>query len=257
MKYLLTLIVSFFPWIAVAQPYWETIDIGSSTVDLFIMAPKNSKTTVLLLPGGPWVLGGRDVKTQRPKGRNFLVRSAPLFFDNGLTTVIMDKPSNAPDLNDGIARTSNQHADDILAVATYLKKKFDHPVWLIGTSRGTQSAAAAAIRDKSQVISGLVLSASMLGTNRSEVSLLGLDLDKIRVPVYVSHHQKDECGNTNPQEIPLLVQALTNAPKVQVKLIESGHSPTERVCGPMHWHGYINAEAETVNGIASWIKSTY
>lgn len=240
---------------ALASEYWEKITINSGTVDLFVMQPEESKVTAVLLPGGPWALGKADPVTQRPLGRNFLVRSAPLFYERGITTVIMGKPSGAPDLNDGVARTSNQHADDVLAVVDFVGKKFGHPVWVVGTSRGTQSAVAAALRDTSDSIAGLVLSASMLGTQRSEVSILNLELDKIQLPVYVSHHKKDECYNTDPDDVSQLVQALKNARTVEVKFIEAGHSPSERACGPVHWHGYINAEAETVDGIATWIKS--
>jgi len=254
-KKLLAIAILVFPALTVAKEYWEKISIGKASVDLFIMEPKGSKVTAIMLPGGPWDLGKTDANTQRPLGRNFLVRSAPLFYDRGITTVVMGKPSNAPDLNDGLARTSRKHADDILAVVDYASKKFGHPIWLIGTSRGTQSAVAAALRDDKKLIKGLVLSASMLGTQRSEVSILNLDLKKITLPVYISHHKKDECYNTSPADVKRLVSALKNAAAVEVKLIDSGHSPSERTCGPVHWHGYINAEPETVDGIATWIKS--
>ena len=243
-----------FPALVLAKEYWETISIGKSSVDLFIMEPNDSKVTAIMLPGGPWDLGKTNPASQRPMGRNFLVRSAPLFYERDITTIVMGKPGTR-DLNDGRARTSRQHADDILAVVDFATQKFGKPVWLIGTSRGTQSAVAAILRDERNLIKGLVLSASMLGTDKSEVSILNLDLKKITVPVYISHHSKDECYNTNPKDINRLVRALSNAQAVEVKLIDSGHSPSERPCGPVHWHGYINAEPETVDGIASWIKS--
>lgn len=252
-KILLGLLL-WMPTMVMASEYWEEISVNGSTVELFVMDPSDSKVTVVLLPGGPWVLGKKDPGTQRPLGRNFLVRSASLFYEKGLTTVVMGKPSKAPDLNDGVARTSSQHADDVLAVVDYVYQKFGHPVWLVGTSRGTQSAVTAALRDRTNSISGLVLSASMLGTQYSEVSLLSLDLQNIRLPVYISHHKKDECYNTDPADLDDLVNALGNAQVVELKLIESGHSPSERVCGPVHWHGYINAEPETVDGMVTWIK---
>lgn len=254
MKKLLIAAVLLFPALAFANEYWETVSVGKSSVELFILEPKESKVTAILLPGGPWVLGKKDPVSQRPMGRNFLVRSAPLFYERDITTIVMGKPGSR-DLNDGVARTSKQHAEDILAVVEFATEKFGKPVWLIGTSRGTQSAVAAKLHDERNLIKGLVLSASMLGTQRSEVSILNLDLKKITVPVYISHHSKDECYNTSPKDISRLVKALSNSQAVEVKLIEGGHSPSERTCGPVHWHGYINAEPETVDGIAAWVKS--
>jgi pimeloyl-ACP methyl ester carboxylesterase len=255
MKKLIIAMVLLAPALALANEYWETVSAGKSSVELFIMEPKDSKVTAILLPGGPWALGKKDPVSQRPMGRNFLVRSAPLFYQQGITTVVMGKPGSR-DLNDGVARTSRQHADDVMAVVQFAAEKFGKPVWLVGTSRGTQSAVAAALRDERKLIKGLVLSASMLGTEKSEVSILNLDLEKITVPVYISHHSKDQCYNTNPKDIDRLVKALSkNAQAVEVKLIEGGHSPSERTCGPVHWHGYINAEPETVDGIAVWVKS--
>jgi pimeloyl-ACP methyl ester carboxylesterase len=255
MRTLLVIVALCIPSLSFADEYWETVQAGKSSIDLFIMEPKESRVTAIMLPGGPWDLGKIDPHSQRPMGRNFLVRSAPLFYERGITTVVMGKPSSSRDLNDGRARTSGQHADEILAVVEYVSQKFGRPVWLIGTSRGTQSAVAAALRDERNLVKGLVLSASMLGTQHSEISILNLNLKRITVPVYISHHSKDECFNTNPRDVHRLAKALSNAQAVEVNLVDGGHSPSERPCGPVHWHGYINAEPETVDGIAAWIKS--
>lgn len=255
MRTLLIAIALCLPTLSFAKEYWETVSLGHSTVDLFILEPDDARITVIMLPGGTWSLGKNDPVSQRPTGRNFLVRSAPLFYDHSITTIVMGKPSGAPDLGNGKARMSRQHAQDILAVAEFANRKFGRPVWLIGTSRGTQSAVTAKLHDEGHLIEGLVLSSSILGSGKSDISILDLDLKKITVPVFISHHSKDECHITNPKDVALLVQSLVNSRAVEVQLISSGHSPSKRNCGPAHWHGYINAEQETVDGIANWIKS--
>jgi hypothetical protein len=58
-----------------------------------------------------------------------------------------------------IFRISSAHAGDIVAVAAYLKMQVGVPVWLIGTSTGTFSAAAGAIAAKG--IDGLVLTSTI------------------------------------------------------------------------------------------------
>ena len=54
-------------------------------------------------------------------------------------------------------RASSQHAQDALAVVKAIRAVTTRPVWLVGTSRGTISAAAAAVLDQGQLIDGIVL----------------------------------------------------------------------------------------------------
>ena len=58
---------------------------------------------------------------------------------------VIDAPSDQGDKMNAIFRMSKAHADDIGAVAAYLKKEKDVPVWVVGTSMGTFSAANGAI----------------------------------------------------------------------------------------------------------------
>ena len=73
---------------------------------------------------------------------NFLVRTRQLFADQGLMVVVVDAPSDrqsAPFL--GGFRQKAEHAADIKAVIAWAREQTKVPVWLVGTSRGTQSAA--------------------------------------------------------------------------------------------------------------------
>ena len=58
-----------------------------------------------------------------------------------------------------IFRMAGAHAGDIGAVAAYLKQQASAPVWLVGTSMGTFSAAEGAIAAKD--VDGLVLSSTI------------------------------------------------------------------------------------------------
>jgi len=81
-----------------------------------------------------------------------------------------------------------------------------------------------------------------------------MDYAKLSIPVLISHHQKDECPETNPQIIKDLVSKLTASKKVEVAMITVGGTPKGNVCGPNHWHGFINAEDETVKSISTFIQ---
>jgi hypothetical protein len=80
-------------------------------------------------------------------------------------------------------------------------------------------------------------------------------LEEIRLPVYVSGHEKDECATTPPSTTREIAKRLTSSKNVVLKMTHSGSTPTGNPCGPTHWHGYINAEAEVVKQMAEFIKN--
>jgi hypothetical protein len=57
-----------------------------------------------------------------------------------------------------------------------------------------------------------------------------------------------------PSEAAKVIDHLTSAPVKKFIEIEGGSNPTGDPCGASHWHGYINAEDETVKSITDWIK---
>jgi len=91
---------------------------------------------------------------------NFLVRNRERFCREGFLVAVMDAPSDRPQ---GLwnFRTSVAHAEDIKYVIAELRKMFDIPVWLIGTSMGTVSAANFAARLKEGGPDGLVLTSTI------------------------------------------------------------------------------------------------
>ena len=66
---------------------------------------------------------------------------------------VVDAPSDRQRGMNAIFRMSRAHAADIAAVADYLKKQSDVPVWLVGTSMGSFSAAGGAIGAKNSTAS--------------------------------------------------------------------------------------------------------
>jgi hypothetical protein len=155
---------------------------------------------VVLLPGGGGHLDVDAYGCPRALKGNSLVRSIPHFRDLGFATALVDSPSDHTG-EDGLAgfRSSSQHADDLGKVIVDVRARANGLVWLIGTSRGTISAANAASRLSGPAApDGLVLtSALMSGAARSArkpwvtQSVFDLALDKIRMPVLVVGHAAD------------------------------------------------------------------
>lgn len=254
-KILALVFAAVFSSTLLAQEQWSTIQSasGNGTIPIFSIYSEGSTATVVLLPGGPFTIGNKNADTGRPDGINFLVRTVDLFSSEKLNVVLMGKPSRAGDLWTGRSRESDHHGSDVMQVVEFAKE-LKKPVWLVGTSLGAISAVNAALIDKRSLLSGIVLSSMTFRANKNS-GVLSMSVEKLTIPILISGHEKDECPSSNPKLIDELKAKLTSSKKVGVAMISSGNNPTEKPCGPKHWHGYINAEAEAVRSIADFIRS--
>jgi hypothetical protein len=218
-------------------------------VGYWIMPRDNATATVVLLPGGE---GGIAMKNGVPTSSNFLVRSRDLFAAEGFDVAVVGKPTDHADLDMGF-RASAEHVEDLRHVIEKLKRDFGKPVWLVGTSRGTVSAAAAAIALDPSMLGGIVLTSSVTN-DRKYAPVPALDLAKIRVPTLVMHHKLDQCHGCVPEQTGLIMSGLTQAPVKKLMLVDGGGTPYGPPCEPMHWHGYVGMEKEAVRMIADWIR---
>ena len=143
-------------------------------VAYWLMERPDATATLVLLPGGA---GGIGMKHGVPTSENFLVRSRELFAAAGYNVAIVGKPSDREDLDPGF-RASSDHVADLRRIADKLRKELGKPVWLVGTSRGTISAAATGIAAGSRRIAGIVLTSSR--TSRRYPTVPGLALEDPR-----------------------------------------------------------------------------
>lgn len=144
---------------------------------------------------------------------NFVIRTHSELLLEDFIAVLIDAPSDHQ-TNRGMLggfRNSTEHADDIAAVIGFLKKSYNVPVWLHGTSRGSESVSNAASRNIPG-ISGIILSSSISKTNNSGGSILERPLDKITVPALILAHKDDACDKTPPEDAKRIAQAMTALP---------------------------------------------
>ena len=211
------------------------------------MPAQGAKATVLLLSGGS---GGIGMREGRPQSRNFLIRSGELFRAQGLNVAMLGNPSDKRQLDD-VWRTSEMHRTDVAQVLADSRQRGAAAVWLVGTSRGTISAAALGI-GLSEQVAGLVLTASVTAYS-VQASVPRQAIDQIRVPVLVYHHKQDACRITQAHETDWIMRGLKNAPVKKRWLVEGGGPPEGDPCEALHWHGFIGMEAQAVKDIAGWI----
>ena len=218
------------------------------TTSYWWMAREGAMATVLLFSGG---VGGIGYREGEPKSGNFLIRSRDEFAKAGFNVALMGNPSDMPKLTPAF-RQSPEHFADVRAVVQDLRARSHVPVWLVGTSQGTISAAAAGI-DLGSAIQGVVLTATLSG-HQLGGSVSDLALNKLTVPVLVHQHAKDSCKLTPPYLAERLMSKLTASPVKKYMAVDGGQNPTGHPCEAFHYHGYIEMEPEAVAQISAWIK---
>jgi len=218
-------------------------------------APKQLQAVAILFPGSGGLLRLRKEGVQiKFAAGNFLVRSRAEFVKRGVIAAIVDAPSDQQGgwgMSDEF-RLSEDHATDIGAVIADLRKRLANlPLFLIGTSRGTISAAALAARLKSS-IAGTVLTATMFrpAGRRSYEPGPGLsrfDFGTIQVPLLFAHHVSDQCSVTPYGD------AARYADKFPLITVWGGLPPESSPCEARSQHGFLGKESETVEQIVNWM----
>jgi hypothetical protein len=224
------------------------------TQSFLLVRPAEPPTAaVVLFAGGN---GALKLGTGRlGLGGNFLVRNRARFAEHGLLVAVVDAPSDRPDGLDGF-RTTAPHADDVKAVMAALRADAAVPVWLVGTSMGTVSAANAAARLSTGGPDGLVLTSTVTRQGRERPESVGdVRLKDIRVSTLVVHHHQDACRSTPYADTVALLRDLAGAPRRELVTFDGGASPQSGPCEARAAHGYIGLDAEVVAAVAKWITT--
>jgi pimeloyl-ACP methyl ester carboxylesterase len=152
---------------------------------------------------------------------------------------VVDAPSDrqSPPYLGGF-RQEPEHVADIKAVIAWLKQQINIPVWLVGTSRGTQSAAfiATKIAPSEGGPDGIVLTSTIL-TDKGSRPVPQMPLDRIQVPTLIVHHKQDGCAHCRYEDLPQLVNKLTAVPRKELLTFEGGRTKGDP-CQAMAYHGF-------------------
>ena len=234
----------------------QVIDVPTRpgvTERFILIAPDDPRATVVLFAGDDGAL------QIAPDGRlgngslasNFLVRSRQLFADQRLMVAVVDAPSDRQSLR-GFRQTP-MHVADLKAVIAWLRQKANVPVWLVGTSRGTVSAAyvATELPPRQGGPDGLVLTSTILAGRRS---VPDMELGKLEIPTLIVHHRDDGCQYCLYRDIPSLMEKLPAGRRTELLTVEEGLSRGDP-CQAFAYHGFNGRESEVVAKIAAWITA--
>jgi pimeloyl-ACP methyl ester carboxylesterase len=149
-------------------------------------------------------------------------------------------------------RFGDAHLTDVRAVLADLGRRFpDLPVFLIGTSRGTVSAASLGAR-LDRGVAGVALTSSLYRpapprSNEPGPGLSQFDFKRLKVPALIVHHADDGCPATP------YVDAYHLARTFPLVTVKGGAPATSGPCEPFSAHGYLGREPETVDAIVNWM----
>jgi hypothetical protein len=238
--------------------------------------PLEPVAILLLLPGGEGRLS-LNANQREHGGPSFPVHSRYHFAAEGFIVAVMDAASDFLDHNhdsiedppgsgfthrDGLTghRLFNRvhgdkHKQDLEVVINDLRARYPFlPLWVLGTSRGTESAVVAAT-ELSNPPDGIVLTASLTGPNsHGDLSPGNVDLGRVTVPTLIVTNLDDQCPGTKPEDSIRLKKRFTASPKVQVLIFNGGRTPLNEPCGALSGHTFFGIEESVVDAITKWIK---
>lgn len=235
--------VVLFVVVGAAARAEDTIDLPTRpgvTQSIRFTGVAHPVASLILLPGGYGAL--------RTVSNNFLVRVAPNFAALAFNVAVLDTPSDQPGgMPDGF-RMGEAHATDIAAVVAFLRQRATVPVWLVGTSRGTVSAASVGVRLGPSRVAGVVLTSTVWAGSIGQVPL-----EQLRVPTLLVHNRDDGCRESPFDDAALGLNRLTGAPAKEAIAV-SGGKQRSGPCEALSPHGYYGIEDQVVPLVAAWIK---
>jgi hypothetical protein len=225
----------------VTQSFYVTMPIGSPAASLILFTGGNGK----LRRYGPANI----------RSGNFLVRSRDLFVAQGFAVAVIDAPSDESSGMGDDFRVSNAHRRDIGFVIAWLRQRVQAPVWLVGTSMGTLSAAYGATLEPGGP-DGVVLTSSVTESSRRVRNTVydARPID-VKIPTLIVHNREDGCVVCPFSDIPDLLGRFKNAPRKQLIAFQGGDPPITDACEALSRHGYLGIETQVVAAIAEWIKA--
>jgi pimeloyl-ACP methyl ester carboxylesterase len=206
---------------------------------------KPPAVAAVLFNGGGGAVGLLQ-RIPRPGG-NFLVRSRALFAARGVVTAVIDVPTDVSSMSDAY-RMSARHADDVRAVVGELRRRHPSlPVYLIGTSRGTVSAAYAGA-SLGDAVAGVVLTSTVFNATRGGTGVSGFDWNSIHSRLLFVHHADDAC-----QATPYFMAKRVASGRTLVSA-HGGDAPRSDPCEAFSAHGYLGIEQPVVDAIVQWMR---
>jgi hypothetical protein len=221
---------------------------GGGSERVVLTSPGQPAALLVMFAGGDGAVGIADDGTINRLAGNFLLRTEPLWLEQGFAVEILGAPNNASLKGQPYTEA---YVDAVSRAVAYAGGKIHVPIWLVGTSAGTPRAAAAAAH-LGDSVAGLVLTSSI---TRGDGTVFDTNLAAITVPVLAVANQGDSCPVTPPGDASKIAAALIRSPRKEVVYVQSDQVRSA-ACEAFAPHGFFGIEAAVIQRIADWIRAT-
>jgi len=258
LAFLLILILSLGSAGAATAPVVKDLNFDGGSERALLLSPDQPKATVVLFPGGGGVIKlGSDGSIGAPT--NFLVRSRIHWVERGYAVLIPDAPAGSLSGGGLMGRRISEHyAAAVAALVSFAKQTIPAPVWLVGTSQGTNAVVSGASRLSHGEIAGIILTSPITEPGKGKdlkETVFDADLPAINVPVLIVSHSDDSCAMTPPGDQARLTAAFTGSPFAKAILVSGGKPAVSAPCEAEAPHGFYGVEVDTIKHMVSFIAA--
>jgi hypothetical protein len=226
---------------------------GGDVQRVWYRQPEQPVAVLVMLAGSGGVLSIDSGGGIRNEG-NFLVRTRAQWIERGFAVAIPDVPGDRSTLVN--SRLSRGYGEILRRIVAALRARTAAPIWLVGTSQGTNGAANGGALMTQGEIAGVVLTSSLTRPSRSTTeTVFGADLARINVPTLIVSNEGDRCASTPPSDAERIRRALATSPKTEIILVSGGLPPRSNECEAFSEHGYYGIEIQVIDRIGDWIKA--
>jgi pimeloyl-ACP methyl ester carboxylesterase len=232
------------------------IDPGNADPARDGFVPLERVAVLVLLIGGDGAMGftAGQVNTGSP---NTVARNRYHFAAEGFVVAVVDAANDFNSSPIGLRgrRLGAAHREDLRAVMADLRLRYPTlPIWAVGHSRGTLSAAVTAVSVEPPA-DGLVLMSSLTGdpANPTE-DLSQVAIESITGPALVVSHQGDVCAFTLPEDSRALTQRFVASERAKFRQFNGGSNPLSDPCDPLAPHGFFGIDQKVVDAVTKWIR---
>lgn len=249
---LLALAVFFSTSLSAKEELLESASRGVKIKSLLTWEPASKpQLLVLLLPGGKgdYRFASTAAGITMIRGERLPNRLRPLLLQKGVASLMVDAPDDRPEMDDDF-RASPEHLSDLKAVLAEAGKRFPHvPVVVVGHSNGSLSATYLTAATAGQ-ISGTVLIAGRLSKRFwFGDGLSQYDWNRIKSPLLMIHHRKDDCYATPYQGAE---ETARRVPRFELLTINPEGSKATGGCSYEGTHNLVGQEMQVAEAIVTW-----
>ncbi len=180
-----------------------------------------------------------------------------MFTENGLWLAFVEPPSDQIHGIDTRFRQSENHVKDIAAVVAEVERRSGFKPFLMGTCRGSYSAASVGSKIDNGSISGVVLISTRSRARDGSV-VRGARKGGLTAPLMMIHHEDDDCKGSPYSGMKSIAGFFEkSSDRVETLTVKGGWQSSglkqKKGCGKNGSHKFFGSEKEIVDAIADWV----